>query len=223
MRDRQLLRDVALSHVLSRDQIIELGYFGSVCRCNTRLRGLRALGLIKAVETPFYGQSLYAVGSAAKALLGERISQIVSNRTGSPRFLQHALATTNLRIQAIKKGASSWRFEQQLWTEFAAAGRIHQVRPDGLFTMDGRAVAVEMDLGHVAPSKLSEKLKSYQRFIATGAVTKDWGVDDFDLLVITTGKLRASRIRRLAAGLSPLRTSCYTAEEYGVTLPGAWS
>lgn len=51
-RDIKLVRDIALSHIVSRDQVIDLGYFDSVTRCNSRLRGLVAADAVRKVSTP---------------------------------------------------------------------------------------------------------------------------------------------------------------------------
>ncbi len=117
-RDMRLIRDMALGHVLSRDQIIDLDYFGSVTRTNTRLRELRSEGFVRPIATPFPAQHLYCVGAEAHGVLSERISSLVAARTGSPRFLQHALCVTNVRIGTGRgatqerwraKGVDGWR------------------------------------------------------------------------------------------------------------------
>ncbi len=147
-RDLQVLKDMALSHVLSRDQIIALGYFSSVTRANTRLRDLAKLGLLRRIDTPFFTQSLYAVSKRSCELLGQRLGAIVAGRGDSPRFLQHALLTTEVRIKLLSRRASSWRFEQQIRTVFSLNGQPLEVRPDGLALFPDRpATAVEVDLG----------------------------------------------------------------------------
>lgn len=220
-RDVRLLRDLSLSHVLSRDQTISLGYFGSVTRANTRLRGLRRLGLLRAIDTPFFGQALHAVLPKAADYVGHRLAPLTAARTGSPRFLQHAICVTNVRIALLAKGASGWRFEQQLRTTFSYGGREFEARPDGMALVGNAPVAVEVDLGHVAPSKFLAKLKSYEAF-ATSRECRRWGSESFSLLVVTTGKLRAARLSRLLvpAGFS-LR--CEPHDKLGVPFPGAWS
>lgn len=221
-RDVRLLRDLSLSHVLSRDQTIALGYFGSVTRANTRLRGLRSLGLVRALDTPFFAQSLYSVLPRASGVVGERLAALTAARTGSPRFLQHALAVTNCRIALLAKGAEGWRFEQQARSAFRCGVREHEVRPDGLALVGGRPVAVEADLGHVSPAKFLEKLRSYEAFALSGAC-RAWGDSSFTLLVVTTGRLRAARLSRLLPPDPGFAFACKPHDVLGIPFPGAWS
>ena len=222
-RDRRLMKDMALSLVLSRDQILALGYFTSVTRANTRLRELRAEGIVRRIETPFFAQSLYAVGPGAEVLLGDRIARIVAGRTGSPRFLQHALCTTSVRLALLAKGASAWRFEQQLRAKFRHGGKDFEVRPDGLAVLASGLIAVEVDLGHVAPSKFQEKLKAFDAFVTSGECARHWNEPTFTLLTVTTGQLRASRLASLVPKNCSYRFECRPAEKLGISFAGAWS
>lgn len=222
-RDFRLLKDLALSHVLSRDQILALGYFGTVTRVNTRLRQLRAEGLVKRLETPFFSQSLYVVGAKAGPALGTRISRIVAGRSGSPRFLQHALMVTQTRIALMDKGATQWRFEQQLHAQFDRRGRPLEVRPDGLAVMPAGPVAIEVDLGHVAHDKFAAKLRSYSTFITCGACREHWQLPDFKVLVLTTSRSRATKLTGLLTDSASLALRCTTFEELGLPLIGGWS
>lgn len=222
-RDQRLAKDIALSHVLSRDQILALGYFTSVTRANTRLRELRAEGIVRCIETPFFAQSLYSVGSNAEILLGDRIARIVAGRTGSPRFIQHALCITNVRLALLSKGASGWRFEQQIRCQFRHGGKDWEVRPDGLAVFPSGLFAVEVDLGHVAPSKFEEKLKAFDAFVTSGECSRHWKQPTFTLLTVTTGQLRASRLTSLVPKNCSFRFECRPFEKLGISYAGAWS
>jgi hypothetical protein len=222
-RDARLLRDLALSHVLSRDQTIALGYFGSVTRANTRLRGLCGLGLAKALDTPFFGQRLYAATPRAAEVVGDRLAPLAAARAGSPRFLRHALAVTNVRIALAARGATGWRFELQCRRAFRHGGRDWEVRPDGLALQNGAPVAVETDLGHVAPAKFREKLLGYAAFARSGECRLAWGHPDFTLLVVTTGPLRAARLARLLPDNPGFAFSCKPHDRLGIPFPGNWS
>jgi len=221
-RDVRLLRDLTLSHVLSRDQMIELGYFNSVTRVNTRLRALKNLGMVRQLETPFFTQSLYAVLPAAAEIVGSRLAPLASSRTGSPRFLQHALMTTNCRLVLLKQGAGSWLFEQQLTHAFKAQGKTYEVRPDGMVIEGASRIAVEVDLGHVAPSKFLEKLRAFEVFVTSGECERRWHTPSFTLLVLTTGKRRAATLSRLLATPS-FTFVCRPFSELGIPSVGAWS
>lgn len=222
-RDSRLLRDLVLSHLLSRDQVIELGYFGSVTRANTRLRGLRKLKLVKALDTPFMGQALYAAVPGAAEVVGERLAPLAASRSGSPRFVRHALFATNIRIALLRKGAASWRFEQQCRHSFRHGGREWQVRPDGLALAPTGPVAIEADLGNVDPAKFREKLRGYEALALSGECGHAWGRDTFSLLVVTTSPARASRLARLLPDPRGFSYACRPHDQLGVPLPGAWS
>lgn len=222
-RDVRLLRDLVLSHAMCRDQVIELGYFGSVARTNTRLRELRGCGLAKAIETPFLGQAVYAAGPKSPEVVGERLAGLAASRNGTPRFLRHAISVTNVRIAMMAKGAKAWRFEQQARAQFRHGGRDWEVRPDGIAVRSGGAVAVEVDLGHVDPAKFRDKLLSYDAFAASGGCPQHWGSETFSLVVVTTGPLRAARLARQLPDNCGFAFACKPADQIGVRFPGAWS
>lgn len=217
-RDVSLIRDLGLSHVVSRDQLLALGYFGSVTRANTRLRGLVQERFVTRLTTVFYGQSLYSAGPLAEEVVGERIGPLLASRSGSPRFIQHALTTNNVRIKLIEKGAKAWRFEQQVHREVGG----HTLKPDGLALTTSTPLFVEVDLGHVAPQKFKEKLTTYQA-LSRGDLCKSlYGFEGFRLLTATTGPRRARHLRSLlpSPGFDYL---VQTFDELGVPSVGGWS
>lgn len=222
-RDVLLVKDLALSHVLSRDQILSLKYFSSVTRANTRLRELRSLQLVRRIETPFFGQSLYAVGAKASDLVGRRIAPIIAARSPSPRFLQHALMLTNARIRLMDKGATAWRFEQQLRSMFRYGGKDNEIRPDGFATTPAGIVAVEVDMGHVAPAKFKEKLRAFDAFVASGECERQWHRETFTLLVLTPGAARAASLARLQPSNCHFSLVSQTFAQFGIAPVGGWS
>lgn len=222
-RDRQLVRDIALSHAMARDQIIEFAYFSSVRRLNARLRLLVAHGFLKRLDTPFFSQGLYAAGPTAGLIVGEKIGLLLAKRQRSPRFLQHALAVSNIRIAICGNDAAVWRFEQQATTTFSFGGRSLTVKPDGLALSAVACTAVEADLGHVAPQKIREKLETYRAFALSGACRKAWKCERFTVLIITSGPLRARRLRRLCPKDGAFDFRCLAHEDFGVAWPGSWS
>ena len=220
-RDVRLLRDLALSHLLARDQILELGYFGSVTRLNFRLRELRRAGLVRVLSTPFHGQMLYVVGPRALPVIGERIARLVRDRQSSPRFLRHALAATGIRTTLMKTGGKDWRFEPQLHHHFWHGRRELVLKPDGFVRLAGIPTFIEADMGHASMERLRQKLRCYDALRASGEDLKGFGFSSFEILVVTTGGLRKrSMIRQLDATV-PL--SIKTFEELAIDLPGEWS
>lgn len=222
-RDIRVVRDIALSHVLCRDQIIELAYFTSVTRANTRLRELRDAGLVSVLKTPYFGQQLYVAGPRASDIVGERIGPILAARQVTPRFVQHALSTTNVRLHLLRHGASAWRFEQQIRSSFKLAGREIQIRPDGMALGPDGIQLVEVDLGHVNPAKFREKLLAYEAFLCSGCFKNIWNAEGFSVLTVTSGPLRATRLARLLPKGSPLQFQCESYEELGIEFAGGWS
>lgn len=220
-RDIRLVKDIALSHVLSRDQIIRLGYFSSISRCNRRLATLAQAQVIAVYTTPFHTQHLYIPGSNAYRVVGERIAALLTGRTGSPRYLQHALAVTDARIALSASEPTKWKFEQQVWDDFTWGGVGHQVRPDGLIIGGGRPTFVEVDLGHVAPSKFAKKLRSYQAYLDSGAFQVSYGSSEFTLLAVTTTRSRAKRFERLVSQSFPAQYVTFS--ELGIVPQGGWS
>jgi hypothetical protein len=218
-RDVQLIRDIGLSHLLSRDQVIQLGYFNSITRANTRLRCLTAERFVTALSTPFHAQKLYAPGPLAEEVVGERIGPLLVNRVGSPRFVQHALSVSNIRIALLSRGAKSWRFEQQLWRNVAG----HTLKPDGLVLTSTLPAFIECDLGHVSPAKFKEKLSTF-KFLAQGGRCQElYGFPSFRLIVITTGPRRSRSLRSLLPPNAGFEYLVQTFAELDIPAVGGWS
>jgi hypothetical protein len=221
-RDVRLVREIALSHVMSRDQIMAR-YFGSVTRTNTRLRELAAIGLVRKLTTPFFSQSLYMAGSTALEVAGLHISPLLAARTGTPRFIQHALTVTNVRIALLNQGAQAWKFEQQLRTTFQFRGRTFDVRPDGLAYLRNVPTFIEVDMGHVSLPKFTEKLRGYEALSTSGTFTKLFNDSSFKLLVLTISEQRASSLMRLALPSRCFEYLCVPFADLGIPHVGAWS
>ncbi len=220
-RDVKLVGDLALSHILSRDQILELGYFSSICRLNTRLKELSAIQLVRKLETPFFSQSLYMAGHLASEIVSVQVSKLLESRSNSPRFVRHALSVSSVRIALCRKGGD-WRFEQQLWRQLEAKKPI-EIRPDGLILATSLPVFVEVDLGHVNPSKFKEKLQGYKALAESGNCHDLYGFSSFRLLTVTTGTLRSRHLRKTLPTNPGFEFLCQTFEEIGARAIPNWS
>lgn len=221
-RDVRLVRDTALSHVLSRDQAIRLGYFGSVTRANTRLRLLAREGYLRVLDTPFHSQRLYMAGRRAAEVAGERVAALLPGRRPSPQCLRHALFVTEVRIALAGRGYSAWRFEPQVRHAFSWGGKEVEARPDGLAVQGSRFLFVEADLGHVSHPRFLLKARSYAALLASGEFRSLFVASSFEVLVVTTGALRNRRLEALLpAGPPEIRIA--VAEELGIAVPGGWS
>lgn len=222
-RDVRLIRDVVLSQVLSRDQILALGYFGSVTRANTRLRELRAAGYLTGLSTPFHGQFLYAGGKRAALVVGDRIAELLRGRKPSPRYVQHALSVSNVRLALLGRGFTEWRFEAQLRHTFRWAGRTVEVRPDGIYFDKGVPTFLEVDLGHVAPKRFAEKLKGFDAFELSGECERIWRTQQIVVLTITTGAVRRAHLSRLTPRTTSVDFRFATFAEMDIPVLGGWS
>jgi Replication-relaxation len=222
LRDIRLVRDIALSHVVSRDQILALGYFGSVTRLNTRLRELEAEGYVRVLETMFSSQFLYMAGSKAGHIVGTRIASLLLGRKPSPQFVQHALSVTNVRIALATSKGLEWRFEQQLRHSFTFQGKRYEIRPDGMIA-SATPLFLEVDLGHVSPSRFQEKLNAFDAFARSGVAEKILGNPQFRLLTITSGSLRSRRLTKLMPAGAGFEFLCHTFQELSIPSIESWS
>ncbi len=217
-RDVRLVRDLALSHLLSRDQVIHLGYFDSVTRANTRLRELSKARFVRPLRTPFHAQTLYMAGPLAVEVVGERISPLLQSRAESPRFVQHAMATTEVRIALQAKGAT-WHFEQQLWREVNG----HILKPDGLAVTSREPIFIECDMGHVSSLRMKERLALYKALASGDRCVHCYGFPSFRLLIATTGPRRAAHLRALVQPRMGFECLIQTFTDLGVAVIGSWS
>lgn len=217
-RDVRLIRDMVLSHLLSRDQIIGLRYFNSVARANSRLRSLVALKLVDRLATPFFGQSLYIATRRSVEIVGDKISPLLGSRAGSPRFVQHALTVTDVRIALQVKTGGEWRFEQQLWRK---CDRF-EIRPDGLLNAS-HPTFIEVDMGHVSAAKFKAKLRAYHALTQSTLCNELYGFTSFRLLTLTTGQLRARHLRHLMESVGGFDFRVQTVAEIGVAMINPFS
>lgn len=213
-RDLELIRDVALSHVLSRDQVIRIGYFTSISRANRRLTALTEEGYLRIYDSPFAGQRLYWIGRQSLPYLSVDVQKLVGGRVGSPRFLRHSLAVTEVRLALLAQGATAWRYESELWRKFKVQGVNYEVRPDGSVRNGQISTFIEVDMGNVSQSKFEAKIDAYKA-IQKGSSVK------FNLLIVAPTKARLNTL--LKGEVEAPGISASTFDELGITLPGAWS
>jgi len=220
-RDVLIVKDVALSRILSRDDLIHLRYFNSIPRANARLLTLVKAGMLRRLATPFFHQSLYIATKRASEVVGERIAPLVESRSSSPRFVQHSLQTTALRIALTRKMSAGWRFEQQLWRRLEG-GYSHQLRPDGCLLADV-PVFLETDMGHCSLPRFREKVLGYHYLATSGQCANLYGFSDFRLLIATTGSLRARHLRRAVPPEAGFEVLVQTFESLDVPHIQPWS
>ena len=221
-RDLRLIRDVCLSHVMSRDQILALGYFTSVSRANRRLSVLASAHYLKVLQIPFKLQRLFVAGAKSPGVVGARIASIIKGRAGTPRFLQHCLAVTEIRIATLDIEGGQWRFEAQVRDQFRFGPSIVEVRPDGAILTDSTVHFVEADLGNVSSAKFAAKLSGYSRYLESDRYWSSYGDRTPSVLIVTTGSRRMNHLHALL----PSGQSCFEFkffEEIGAEAVGGWS
>lgn len=220
-RDIALLRLLAFLMVMSRDQILKFGLFTSVTRLNTRLRQLIKLGLIRRLDTSFFTQSLYILGPKAHEVLTGQEASLAKSRSVSPRFIQHALTVTDVRLALTGRSDGEWRYEQTLWRKLPGLD-TYEIRPDGLLI--GKVpIFVEVDLGHVSLPKFRKKLVAYRALALSGSCQYLYGFSDFRLLVVTTGKLRSRHLSRQLPSDPGFELLVQTFDDLGVAPTPNWS
>lgn len=217
-RDVKLVKDVCLSTVLSRSQILSLGYFNSVSRCNKRLKQLADSGYLRALPIPT-GQFAYYAGPAAKRVVGDKIASFLSSRKPSPRHVCHALAATDIRIALAACGYPEWRFEAQLRHSFLWGGVWREARPDGLAVSPSRVLFVEADLGSVSLKRYAKKLEVYGLYFRSGVFAETFQFSTLCLLTVCSDADRKRRISRLP--VSSISHEVSTFLELGIAIQGA--
>lgn len=200
-RDVAILTDIALHGVMSRDQVMKLGYFASIPRANARLCPMTSLKLLKRlqrIELRDSRQSLYCTTAKAADLLDERVANLVRDRKHTPRFIDHSLMVVDVRVELQRLGGLAWRSEVEVRHRYSYGGRQNEFRPDGLIFVAGNCLFVEADRCNASRQALTESFSSYDRYAASGVFQAVYRQAGFRVLVVTVGKRRALSIHALA-------------------------
>lgn len=222
-RDGELLALLYCHHLMLARQLVALGFFGSLVRCNARLRKLREAGYVRKGLVPSIRgtQAVHRLAAKAAPIVAERlgIEQIEVRRTSCKGFsvlqLEHTVRVSDLRIQCEQSAAfagleAEWTPECQCRHEYSVRrGNCWQKRvlkPDGLLRLisDGcsRFFFIEVDLGNTSHKRFRAKIASYQQY-ASGVFQQTYGEDGFTVLTVTTGARRLSRLAALVKTDAP--------------------
>lgn len=219
-RDRRLLADLFLHRTMSRDQIIALGHFGSVPRCNNRLRHLLDHGYVRRYKHSARGsgsQALYCLGRSGAPVVAERLDlpieevRLQTERDAPTMFLEHTLGLVDLRIlfgrAAISRGlqAYDWLPEPLCRHEYSVRRLGSWVKcilkPDAYacwnWMGEARAFFIELDLGNVSERAFQHKIEAYRRYLDDGAFTEAYELAAFAVLTVTTGDRRLRNLAEL--------------------------
>lgn len=220
-RDLALVRDVFLHRVARRDDLIGLGHFASIPRCNQRLAQLVRSSWLRRIETVnglITEQGLYAPGTAAASFIrqsldlpAEEVARCCTPHEG-PLLVEHSLRVLDFRLQLERDARvtgveiEEWLCEPECLHEFAfrsgrGAGWSSVVmKPDGFFRIGGGGFFVEIDLGHVSLPRFEQKLKRYDCYHDSGAFAEAYDANEFSVLTVTVGERRLSHLAALPAG-----------------------
>lgn len=218
-RDRRVLAEVFLSRLARRDDLIALGYFNSVSRCNARLLELRREGLVglrtqldgAELRCPLYFCTSKGIRVAADDL-GVPLDQALETHRPGMRELaiRHALRCTDLRIRIEHALANSdsaklrrWSHELLCRHEFETShGRPVLVKPDALCVVGHQGqdfyVFVEVDLGNASLPRFRDKLARYALYADSGAFADVYPVKTFRVLTVTTEERRLQNLVALS-------------------------
>jgi hypothetical protein len=188
-RDLHLLAELEVLRVVDREQAQIAAPFGSVTRANTRLLALtRAKQLIRTFTGTITGgrKALYYLPS-------------VNPPGGRDAGFAHQLGINDLYLSLKYKTPDGVHFKE--WRTFDTILSEHvRLRPDGyaLTTVPERQLAlfVEVDCGTESAKTWEGKLSRYIELATGGEFTRIFGLNQFRVLVTTSGW---TRCRNLAA------------------------
>lgn len=223
-RDLALVKDVFLHRVARRDDLIGLGHFASIARCNQRLGQLVRAGWLRRIDTVnglITQQGLYAPGTAAATFLQQSLDmpteEVARQCTAheGPLLVEHSLRVLDFRLRLEREARAAtveieeWLCEPECLHEFAykpsrGAGWSSVVmKPDGFFRAGAgsrrREFFVEIDLGHVSLPRFEEKLKRYDCYLNSGAFSEVYDSSVFSVLTVTVGERRLAHLAALPA------------------------
>jgi len=216
-RDRQMVEDIALHHVMTRDQIISLGYFTSISRANRRLLTLLKSGLLERVAVNASAeprQALYRASKRVREHFDSRVVALLSSRRISPMQLDHSLAVVDTRIKLRALGMTGWLSEPQCRHRYVVSQgsvrRTEDVRPDGLARFDKRYLFIEVDRGSVSLPRIKAKLVAYGVYSRSGMMSETYGPIQPAILFVTTGLLRKRNLVGSIPDGFPMRVFVHT-------------
>lgn len=208
-RDRELLWQLFLMRMATRDQIMRAAGFGSITRINTRLLALHRAGLLRRFFIGF--------GAARMALyaLSPKSAQLIEVSCRGPRRKQDALLAADfstLHQLAINDVYCNLRFPRvprtnvQFVNWMTFTGPISDnlpLIPDGYAefkTAQGiDASFLEIDLGTEELKVWKEKAKHYVQLAASGEFARKFKQTRFRVLVLADSARRLTFIRESVA------------------------
>ncbi len=223
-RDSELLAEIYYHRAMSRSQVQEL-YFGSVARCNSRLRQLFDHGYLSRhyPSAARYGaEAVYTLGPAGIPVVAGSTGldpAEVRRQCGRPTYMEHTLEVVEFYLAARRASASSGTVAIERWLPEIRCRHEYRIRlkgqsqwakevfkPDGFVRLtrtrggatEDFSYFIEIDLGHTSSRQFGRKIDSYSRYRDTGMFTERYSSSAFQTLVITTGQARLRNLVTLA-------------------------
>lgn len=210
-RDRELLSQLFLMRLATRDQLMTAAGFTSITRINTRLLALYRAGLLRRF---FIG---FGVGRKALYALSRKGAQLIGAHVRGPRHKQneyladistfHQLAINNvycnLRFHPIP--VPDVRFVN--WMDFTEPIEEDlRLIPDGYVEFSTPkgidASFLEIDLGTEELKVWEEKASNYVQLADTGEYERKFQRSRFRVLVLANSARRLNFIRKAVAGVT---------------------
>lgn len=214
-RDTEITKATYRFQLLSRDQYIEAGFFGSVTAANTRLRPLVETQILQRKIMPIYpghgsAQTHYFLGKGSAtvldvcpAVIAQQIRQIARWEL---RQVEHVRAANQVLlsfIAALRHAPDAeligFRTEPELRRTFLDC----DFAPDGW--IDWVALGrhfncfFEVDLHHEGLTVWREKIAKYRRYAESGGHGERFGFGGFRVLVLAKSAARIQNLRQIAS------------------------
>lgn len=219
-RDRKVIGEVARYGAISRCQLMELGFFGSISRANRRLRLLvdgKFLRRTFVATGPQQNSTIYVLGPIGAEVASEDCSfdLVEMKRHGlrSPErmYLEHHLGVVSVRLTAMRAttGLRLVRFvaEPDCRHEYEVVVRGNSIKrlmkPDALAFFDQGnlvlSVFIEYDRGNTSLPQMASLFGRYESYWTETAFQSAYETDvPFTVAVVTTaGRRRIDNLARL--------------------------
>jgi hypothetical protein len=199
-RDRAIVRDIARFGVMSRGQLMRLGFFASKTRANERLKRLVAAGHLAARRQPLaLGGPRYVYVPGTLSADGREARKRVASM--SDLFLAHQLGLVDIHL-AFEQFATlaRWLSEKDL------AGLSLGLVPDAYLEYEVEALTfcafIEYDRGTETLARIERKVRAYLALAHTGQFERAFRRKFFRVLVVADAVGRLVTLSQTAARLT---------------------
>ena len=212
-RDRHILRELAVTRVIDREQAKRLAGFRSIPCVNARLLALSRAGLLRRFFLGTVGgarKALYALSPDGAKLVG--VPYRGPRRKREETLIADFSVFHQLRINEVyclvKYGSIPIHGSRFIrWVAFHDAVEPGlALIPDGYFEIgtSARTLAafVEVDLGHESRKVWTRKVQTYLRHAISGAFKERFGQAQFRTVVVTDSERRLASLRGATAALT---------------------